>query len=160
MKNALEKYENLYASGSSFTHNFHDSTLEQLMAPLRKKESYKTHFLVPAKGDKLLPIPVSTILFFYIKEGVVKAVLHSGDELSFSQTLDELTECLNPQHFFRVNRQYLISRESIEHIDLWFNNRLSIHLHHASGSERVIVSKTRVREFKNWFSGESVSLNY
>lgn len=153
MQKALEKYENLCMESVS-PHHFHDTTLEQLMTSFKKKENYQTHFLVPSKGDKLLPVPVSTILFFYIKESQVKAVLTNGIELSFYQTLDELVECLNPQLFFRVNRQFLISRESIKDIDLWFNNRLSVNLHHSPTDDRIIVSKVRAKEFKTWFSGD------
>ncbi len=69
-------------------------------------------------------------------------------------TLDELTESLDPERFFRVNRQYLISRGAVQDIDLWFNNRLAINLRIPTGGEgRILVSKLRVNEFKNWFSG-------
>lgn len=154
MKRALGKFKHLHKSNIPTSLDLPDNALTQLMASLRQRESYKTHFLIPAKGDKLLPIPVSSISFFYIKESQVKAVLNNGTELSFYQTLDELTECLNPQTFFRANRQFLISKEAIKDIDLWFNNRLSVNLHHSPTTERVIVSKTRVKEFKQWFSGE------
>ena len=66
---------------------------------LKKQESYKTHFLIPIKGDKLLPVSVDMILLFYIRDCQVKAVLTDGTEYSFPQTLDELTECLDPHSF-------------------------------------------------------------
>lgn len=125
--------------------------LMQLMHALKKQESYKTHFLIPVKSDKLLPISVDMICFFYIQDGIVKGVLTDGTIYPFPQTLDELTECLNPALFFRVNRQYLLSREAIRDIDLWFNSRLSINLRHPVTSEKILVSKTRVAEFKAWF---------
>ena len=78
------------------------------MRMLKKQESYKTHFLIPIKGDKLLPVSVDMILLFYIRDCQVKAVLTDGTEYSFPQTLDELTECLDPTLFFRANRQYLL----------------------------------------------------
>ena len=84
-----------------------------LINVLKRQESYKTHFLVPVKGDKLLPLSVDMILFFYIHEGNVKAVVTDGKEYTFTQTLDELSDCLNPNLFFRVNRQYLISRKAV-----------------------------------------------
>ena len=119
---------------------------------LKKQESYKTHFLIPIKGDKLLPVSVDMILLFYIRDCQVKAVLTDGTEYSFPQTLDELTECLDPTLFFRANRQYLLSREAIKDIDLWFNSRLSINLRHSVSGEKILVSKARVAEFKEWFS--------
>lgn len=123
-----------------------------LINVLKRQESYKTHFLVPVKGDKLLPLSVDMILFFYIHEGNVKAVVADGKEYTFTQTLDELSDCLNPNLFFRVNRQYLISRKAVLDIDLWFNGRLSVNLK-VPVAEKILVSKVRVSEFKEWFTG-------
>ena len=108
---------------------------------------------MPVKGDKLIPLSVETVSYFYIAEGIVKAVAMDGKEYVLSQTLDELAECLNPISFFRANRQYLISKSAIKDIDLWFNNRLAINLRIAT-PERILVSKARVGEFKEWFAGE------
>lgn len=127
-----------------------------LINVLKRQESYKTHFLVPVKGDKLLPLSVDMILFFYIHEGNVKAVVTDGKEYTFTQTLDELSDCLNPNLFFRVNRQYLISRKAVLDIDLWFNGRLSVNLK-VPVAEKILVSKVRVSEFKEWFTGSTTA---
>lgn len=143
---ALTKLKHLHGGRSE------DPEFLKLIRTLKTEENYKTHFLVPAKGDKLLPLAVDVISYFYIAEGIVKAVTAEGKAYVLTQTLDDLTEYLNPQLFFRANRQYLISRESVKDIDLWFNNRLAINLRIAT-PEKVVVSKVRVREFKAWFSG-------
>ena len=129
-----------------------ENELLKLIHSLQKQENYKSHFLIPSKGDKLLPVSVDMIQLFYIKDCQVKVVLTDETEYCFSQTLDELTECLNPSLFFRANRQYLISREAIKDIDLWFNSRLSINLYYSGIKEKILVSKARVAEFKEWFS--------
>lgn len=125
----------------------------KLIQNLKREESYKTHFLIPVKGDKLLPLSVEDISYFYIADGIVKAVTSEGKGYVLTQTMDELAECLNPSLFFRANRQYLISRGAVKDIDLWFNNRLAINLYVAA-PERIVVSKARVGEFKEWFAGE------
>lgn len=131
-----------------------EEELLHLIHSLKKQENYKTHFLIPMKGDKLLPVSIDIIQLFYIKDCQVKAVLTDGVEYNFSLTLDELVDCLNPSLFFRVNRQFLISREAIKDIDLWFNSRLSINLRHSRMTEKILVSKARVAEFKEWFSSK------
>lgn len=149
VEKAFQKLEQLHgAAGEAST----DSALLQLIRSLKKQESYKTHFLIPVKGDKLLPVSVDMILLFYIQDCKVKVVLADGKEYVFPQTLDEVAECVNPSLFFRVNRQFLLSREAIKDIDLWFNSRLSINLRCKVTDERVLVSKARVQEFKDWFS--------
>lgn len=144
---ALAKLEHLHKAPSS------NSDLLKLIQALKREESYKTHFLVPAKGDKLVPLSVDMISYFYIADGIVKAMTKTGKDYVLTQTLDELANCLNPALFFRANRQYLISREAVKDVDLWFNNRLAINLHIVA-PEKIVVSKARAGEFKAWFSGE------
>ena len=122
-----------------------------VMQALKRVEGYKTHFLIPVKGDKLLPVSVNMILFFYIADGNVKAVMTDGKEYLFTQTLDELADSLDPALFFRINRQYLISRKAVQDIDLWFNGRLAVNLI-VPTLERILVSKARVPDFKTWFT--------
>lgn len=124
----------------------------KVLQSLRRQEGYKTHFLIPVKGDKLLPVTVDSILFFYIEEGILYAFLQNGHRHVFSQTLDELGEMLDPKHFFRVNRQFLVSRKAILDIDLWFNGRLAINLI-VPTADKILVSRARVTEFKDWFTG-------
>lgn len=153
MERAFAKLNHLSQAEASLpdSHTEGEAPLLRLIRSLRKQENYKTHFLIPVKGDKLLPVSVDMIRLFYIKDCLVKAVLTDGTEYAFPQTLDELTECLDPTLFFRANRQYLLSREAIKDIDLWFNSRLSINLHYPIASEKILVSKARVAEFKEWF---------
>ena len=150
VEQALEKLS-LFSSNTSRPAGLETDELLKLIRSLKKQESHKTHFLIPVKGDKLLPVSVDMIMLFYIKDCQVKAVLTDNTEYSFPQTLDELTECLDPALFFRANRQYLLSREAIKDIDLWFNSRLSINLRHPVAGEKILVSKARVAEFKEWF---------
>lgn len=149
IEKSLDKLERLQKDSSAAvapTANY-----QTLLHALKHADNYKTHFLVPLRGDKLMPLSVDAILFFYINEGSVKAVLEGGKEYIFTQTLDELSECLDPAQFFRVNRQYLISRRAVQDIDLWFNSRLSVNLK-VPVPEKILVSKARVAEFKDWFT--------
>jgi DNA-binding LytR/AlgR family response regulator len=59
-------------------------------------------------------------------------------------------DLLEPELFFRANRQYIISRIAIKDIDLWFNSRLSVNLK-IIVPEKIFISKTRIGEFKKWF---------
>lgn len=150
IKKAMDKFKHLN-SLNEHHQPFAEPDYTRLIHALKQQVNYKTHFLIPVKGDKLLPISVDMILYFYICDGNVKAMLTDGKEYQFPQTLDELSECLNPAFFFRVNRQYLIARRAVQDIDLWFNGRLSVNLK-IPAPEKILVSKARVSEFKEWFS--------
>lgn len=143
---ALDKLERLGAKAGET-----EAGYLKLVRELRKQESYKTHFLVPIKGDKFIPIAVEEILYFYIEDGNVKAVDVNRKEYVFPQTLDELADSLNPRQFFRANRQYILSKKVIKDIDLWFNNRLSVNLK-VPVAEKILISKAKVNDFKEWFT--------
>lgn len=147
VRNALKKLE-LFRSATGEPESGED--IQGLIRMLRRQESYKTHFLVPQKGDKLLPLSLESVYYFYINEGIVKAVTMEGKEYPVSHTLDEIADSLNPMRFFRVNRQYLIARKAIKDIDLWFNGRLSVNLI-VPVPEKILISRVRVAEFKEWF---------
>jgi DNA-binding LytR/AlgR family response regulator len=145
VQRALKKLQ-----GLTVTDNMQDA-VNKLMASFRATSTFKTHFLVPAKGDKLIPVQAIDIAFFYIDNGMVKAVTFDEKTFRFEHTLDELAEMLDPNAFFRANRQFIISRKAIKDIDLWFNNRLSVNLK-IPAPEKILISKARISEFKNWFS--------
>lgn len=148
IRKALDKLEVFFSMSHKPSPDY-----KSLVESLLQKSTFKTHFLVPIKGDKLLPLPVKDIFYFYIEDSLVKAVTIEGKEYIFNQTMDELADGLNPSDFFRINRQYLVSRSSIRDMDLWFNNRLAVNLKQ-NQTERILVSKAKVQEFKDWFMGK------
>lgn len=126
--------------------------LSALLRYIRQAERYRSHFLIPMKGDKLLPLAVRNIAYFYIEEGTVNAVTSEGISYVMSQTLDELTDCLDPHLFFRANRQFLIAKDAVKEITLWFSNRMVVTLHLPT-PEKIIVSRQRAGDLKEWFTG-------
>lgn len=147
VQNAIKKLQNLSSRG-----NIQD-VVTRMIDTFQKSINYKTHFLIPSKGDKLIPLKTEDISCFYIDSGVVKAITMEGKCHCMEFTLDELSDQLDPSEFFRANRQYIISRKAVRDIDLWFNSRLSVNLK-ISVPEKIIVSKARITEFKKWFEAK------
>jgi two-component system LytT family response regulator len=144
LRNALKKLQGFSDSEDLKT------ALNNLITSYAKTSKYKKHFLIPSKGDKLIPVQTSDLACFYIDAGIVKAFSIDGKTFKFDYTLDELADLLDPELFFRANRQYIISRAAIKDIDLWFNSRLSVNLK-IIAPEKILISKTRIGEFKKWF---------
>ena len=147
LRQALDKLERL---GGQKPTAQPDDNYRAILRALGGERNYKSHFLIPAKGDRLIPIETETILYFHIANGQVKAVDDTGREHLFPQTLDELADALDPRLFFRANRQFHIAKRAIREASLWFNGRLSITLS-VPTPERIIISKARAAEFKAWF---------
>lgn len=147
LRQAIAKFEHLQHGPGA------QDSLVALIRSMQRRDHFRSHFLIPYKGDKLLPLAVQQVQYFCIVEGTTKAVVSEKESYVLPYTLDELTEGLDPDRFFRANRQYLISRQAVRDIDLWFNNRLSINLRVPTG-EKILVSKLRVNDFKAWFAGD------
>ena len=126
--------------------------IHKLVDSYRQASFWKTRFLVPVKGDKLVPLQSGEIACLYIDSGVVKAVCFDARIYVMDDTLDELAGMLNPADFFRANRQYIVARSAVKDLDLWFNSRLSLNLK-VPIPEKILISKARVPEFRNWFAG-------
>jgi two-component system LytT family response regulator len=149
-KDAVEKALKKLNQLTGLKHSAPD--IQQLLLSLSKENSYKTHFLVHIKGNKMIPLLAVEVAYFFIEEGRVSARTFKNENFNLDFTLDDLAGKLNPNDFFRANRQFIISRNSIKDVDFWFNSRLSINLK-VPVPEKILISRTRVTEFKEWFAG-------
>ena len=75
--------------------------------------------------------------------------LNDGASMNISYSLDELESQLNPDIFFRANRQYLLHIDSIRNVSNYFNSRLKIHMKKYPDTE-IIVSRERASALKEW----------
>jgi two-component system LytT family response regulator len=148
VQQALKKLQGL--SGAS---RF-QTDMQNLIATFRKTATYKSHFLIPAKGDKLVPVQANEIACIFIEASLVKAKTFDEKSFRFEHTLDELEHMLDPGMFFRANRQYIVSRTAIKDIDLWFNSRLSVNLK-VPVTDKILISKARIPEFREWFARQT-----
>lgn len=127
-----------------------NDAIETLLHHIGLKKNYKSCFLVPER-DKLIPLPTANIAYIYIKDKLVKTIALDGHTYYMSQTLDEIMTQLNPDDFFRANRQFIVSRKAIKDMTIWFGNKLSLNLL-VEIPEDIIISKAKVAEFKTWFA--------
>lgn len=125
--------------------------IENLLDEMRQASAYKSTLLIPA-GDKLVPLPVKNIVYIYTQDKMVRAVNTEGREIFLEQTLEEIYSQLDPKQFYRANRQYIIARESVKDVSIWFNGRLSVNLT-VKTPDRILISRLNSREFKDWFTG-------
>lgn len=127
-----------------------NEAIDALMRQIGMKKNYKSCFLVPER-DKLIPLATANIAYFYIDTKTVKAITLDEHTYYMSQTLDDIMLQLNPDDFFRANRQFIVSRKAVKDLTIWFGNKLSLNLM-VKIPETIIISKAKVSEFKNWFS--------
>lgn len=110
---------------------------------------YSSKILVPFK-DRLIPVKVNDIVCFYSTGGKTCVYIENGNFYSLQKSLDSMMSFLNPTLFIRANRQFIISKEGIRDMTVWFDNRLLINLN-IKVPEKIFISKNKVSDFKNWF---------
>ena len=115
------------------------------LAPAPK---YKDKLLVPYK-DKLLPVSLKDVSCFYTSGKNTFIYLKDGASYPYSRTLEQIMPSLNPADFTRANKQFIINRDSISNITIWFDSRLLVTLD-VEVPERIYVSKNKASEFKAW----------
>ena len=123
--------------------------VRQLLEYMRQSNyRYRERFLLPYR-DGYISVQVKDISHIALDERNTLLCLNNGTSETVPYSLDELESQLNPDVFFRANRQYLIHIDSILSINNWFNSRLKIRLKKYPDVE-IIVSRERAAELKGW----------
>lgn len=113
-----------------------------------QKPAYKSRFMVRI-GQKIIAIPAEKISYFFSENKLSYIVTADGKKYPMDQSLEELADILDPQRFFRANRQFIITFESIGEIHPYFKGRIKLVLN-PKIEEEVIISSDRTPEFKRW----------
>lgn len=143
---ALQKFDNLARQSQSQREERIMSLLQELQS--KNTGNYKKSFLVHYK-DRLIPIEVRDFAYFFIEYGSIYGVTREKKKYVIDQKLELLEEQLNPEQFFRANRQYIVSRDAIQEVNKYFNSKLSL-IVSPSPPEKITISKAKASEFKNW----------
>ncbi len=109
---------------------------------------YTDKLLIPFK-DKLLPIELQQVSHFYTTEKNTMIYLRDGKMFPYARTLDQIFSSLNPANFYRANKQFIISRNEVKNITIWFDSRLLITLT-IEVPEPIYISKNKASDFKAW----------
>ncbi len=125
-----------------------ESLTVQELKNLLHHTDYKSFFLV-SKSNKLIPIDISEVAFFYIKNELIMLYTNKGESYLTNYSLNKLEVEINPHDFYRANRQFLINRHIVKEVERYFARKLSIKCHIAV-PERIIVSKAKSSDFKKW----------
>jgi DNA-binding LytR/AlgR family response regulator len=110
---------------------------------------FKSRFLVKA-GGKYKSVPVIEISYFHILERSVFLKDFNGKECGIDYSLDQLVDLIDPEMFFRINRDCVVNINSILSMNIYSSTRLQLVLKNEPQNENFIVSRDRVPDFKKW----------
>lgn len=139
---ALDKLQRLTATERA-------TATERVETMVAKADNDSLRTILVRFKDKLIPIAMEDVAFFYTFSERVTLTTLEGITYPVDKTLETLSQQLDPVKFFRANRQFIISRKAVKDIAVWFGSRLALNLV-IETPERIIISKARVPEFKRW----------
>ena len=129
--------------------NYTNENLLQLFDSLQKNQfRYRERFLLPYR-DGYKSVRVSDINHIETENKTVYLRLNNGTSEVVNLSMDELEQQLNPNYFFRANRQYIINVEYILFIGNYFGGKLIVRLKGYSDT-KITVSKEKAQRLKEW----------
>jgi len=112
------------------------------------RKQYKQRFSVNV-GTKIKSIETVNIAYFYSMDKITFLCTKEKRHYPIAFALDKLEELIDPQYFFRINRQYTVNYHAIEKINVLSRSRIAIHTIPPT-KEPLLVSSARTHEFRLW----------
>lgn len=140
LEQAMEKLENRQ------TEKLSPELIKRLLHD--SKPNHKSRFMIKL-GDRIKSIKTDEILYFFSEDKAT--YLHSKDDKNYiiDYSLTDLEEVLDPLKFFRLNRQYIASIDSIAEVLIYSNSRLKTTLIQCD-DDSILISRNKVEAFKQW----------
>lgn len=145
---AVEKYERIYSKNFKYKKEYLNNILDNLSVTDSKQ--YRAKFLIYGV-DNYTILKVDDIAYFYSENHATIAVTRDGKEMAVDFTLDKLSDQLDPNKYFRANRQFIIGIDSIKKIEPYFRNKLIVCVLPASKTS-ITISRERITPFKTWLN--------
>jgi two-component system response regulator LytT len=144
---AIDKYKNWSRDKKDFDMN----TLLSALGP-NSEPQFQERFLVTL-GDRISSIPESEVAYFFSEDRYTFLVTKKGTQHIITYNLGDIEASLNTSKFFRINRKFIISFNSIQSMIAYSKSRVKIDLQPPSPkSIDVVVSVERSGAFKKWLN--------
>lgn len=140
------KLERSLAKYKQFREMFnYNNQLRQVLE--RLSQQYVRTLLIHHK-EKIIPVSTDDISYLHLENGIVYIQLDQH-QYSTSYNLDELERILDPEQFFRANRQFIIHRKAVLNMEQYFSRKLLLRLK-VPTPEPIIISKGKASTFLSW----------
>ncbi len=100
-------------------------------------------------GTRLVSIPADHVAYFYTRERVQFIKTMNNQEFIIDKRLELIEAVIDPQLFFRVNRQFIIKYNCIEKVYTCFGGKLKVQVSPAA-HEEIFISRLKAAEFRKW----------
>ncbi len=132
-----------------------ESQLEALLRLLKNPQgadrSPQPAKLIVQAQNRLLLVSQAEICFAAIDEGVIRIVTRNFEGQSKCRTLEELLEQLDPAHFWRAHRGFVVNIDHIREVVPWFKSSYQLRMNDKAQTE-IPVSRTQTKRLRELFN--------
>ncbi len=146
LQTAVEKFKKYFGVKNEAMGEQFKLLLENMQNKSTPK--FKERFLAHYKAG-IVPMPENRVAYF-IKDTIIYLITTDNEKLVTDyNTIDEIEEVVNPQKFFRANRQMIIHIDQIDTYRKHDTGKVEVHLK-CDKNARVDVSREKANEFVTW----------
>jgi two-component system LytT family response regulator/two-component system response regulator LytT len=132
-----------------------ESQLEALLRLLKRPQGAdrtpQPAKLIVQAQSRLLLVSQAEICFAAIDEGVIRIVTRNFEGQSKCRTLEELLEQLDPAHFWRAHRGFVVNIDHIREVVPWFKSSYQLRMNDKAQTE-IPVSRTQTKRLRELFN--------
>jgi DNA-binding LytR/AlgR family response regulator len=148
LQRAIDKAKNMVKSKSKVALDL-TKLVEALGNSNSSRNTYKEHFLGNLRNS-LVPIKTYEIAFFN-REMINFFVTKAGEKYILDiDTLDDVEVLLDPDAFYRANRQMIINIDAIQSVKSLTNGKLILKLKSPNHSFEIDISRDKAPVFRRW----------
>lgn len=123
--------------------------MKALASPGQQVQKYKERFIASVR-NQWMPILTSDIACF-ARETLNYVYLFNGERhLLDLSTLDDVEELVDPNRFYRANRQYIINIDAVHSVKPMENSKLLVKLKEPNHKFEIDMSREKAPAFKKW----------
>jgi two-component system LytT family response regulator len=115
---------------------------------LKSENAYLSRFIVKVINDFIV-LPVKDIACFKVQHRLVFAVTSDNKKFISSKPLHTLEQELDPEMFFRVNRQLIVNGNYVQSFRPLSNNNVTLKLK-INWTEEIVISRFSSTQFVEW----------
>jgi DNA-binding LytR/AlgR family response regulator len=142
LKRSIEKFFALRSSTPKVD-------FKELLSVMENKTSaYKKRFVINA-GSRLISVEVENVYCFYSSNKDSYLIVSDNKTYPVDFSLDKLESILDPDKFFRINRQTIVSYNSINRIHILSKSRIKLETKFTLEQE-LLVSSGKSSLFREW----------
>jgi two-component system LytT family response regulator/two-component system response regulator LytT len=132
-----------------------ESQLEALVRLLNRPQgaprSPQPAKLIVQAQNRLLLVDQAEICYAAIDEGVIRVVMQNFEGQSKCRTLEELLELLDPAHFWRAHRGFVVNIDHIREVVPWFKSSYQLRMNDKKQTE-IPVSRAQTKRLRELFN--------